>query len=564
MAPKMKSRQKASQEYWEEREKEALKQTRLTEEQFAAEIEKIYGDMRREVNSRISNWYVRYADESGIDIAEAKKRVSKLDMEEYAELARKYVELARKEETRALAFTDEANEQMKLYNLTMKVNRLENLKAQIGLELCGGFSQLEKKYGTFLNEQMMGEFDRQSGILAMTTQRPEAIRRQAEAVVNGSFHNATFSERLWNQQDALKGELDRLLARSLIQGLNPRAVAPELRKKFGASEMAADLLMITELCRVQTEAQKLAFQEYGYEEYTFICNGGACPECEGLSGKHFKVKDMQPGLNAPPMHPRCRCSTAAYMDREAFEKWLEALESGENVRWKDFESYQPSRMSAADDSTGSVIHWPGPGEKITEKAFKEIRNYANGKGIQIAGVKKSDLDIELIRDAIDRVSEVLDKYNIREKLKFPFTMDFSHSLRSVDFAESYPGTNHIIYFNKNAYRSLDALKREYGKLEEDGFFVKGTDYRAIPYHEMGHIIADIFNINSLELAKKITGLQDDQDVLENMVKELSEYSAKPGGDEIIAECYSAVLSGVDNEFALKFIRECDKIILEER
>ena len=90
MAPKMKSRQKASQEYWEEREKEALKQTRLTEEQFAAEIEKIYGDMRREVNSRISNWYVRYADESGIDIAEAKKRVSKLDMEEYAELARKY------------------------------------------------------------------------------------------------------------------------------------------------------------------------------------------------------------------------------------------------------------------------------------------------------------------------------------------------------------------------------------------------------------------------------------------------------------------------------------------
>lgn len=338
MAPKMKSRQKASQEYWEEREKEALKQTRLTEEQFAAEIEKIYGDMRREVNSRISNWYVRYADESGIDIAEAKKRVSKLDMEEYAELARKYVELARKEETRAQAFTDEANEQMKLYNLTMKVNRLENLKAQIGLELCGGFSQLEKKYGTFLTEQMMEEFDRQSGILAMTTQRPEAVRRQIEAVVNGSFHNATFSERLWNQQDALKSELDRLLSRALIQGLNPRAVAPALRKKFGASEMAADLLMITELCRVQTEAQKMAFKEYGYEEYTFICNGGACEACEGLSGKHFKVSEMQPGLNAPPMHPRCRCSTAAYMDREKFDKWLDALERGEDVRKGEFEN----------------------------------------------------------------------------------------------------------------------------------------------------------------------------------------------------------------------------------
>ena len=346
MAPKMKSRQKASQEYWEEREKEALKQTRLTEEQFAAEIEKIYGDMRREVNSRISNWYVRYADESGIDIAEAKKRVSKLDMEEYAELARKYVELARKEETRAQAFTDEANEQMKLYNLTMKVNRLENLKAQIGLELCGGFSQLEKKYGTFLTEQMMEEFDRQSGILAMTTQRPEAIRRQAEAVVNGSFHNATFSERLWNQQDALKSELDRLLSRALIQGLNPRAVAPALRKKFGASEMAADLLMITELCRVQTEAQKMAFKEYGYEEYTFICNGGACEACEGLSGKHFKVSEMQPGLNAPPMHPRCRCSTAAYMDREKFDKWLEGHSGNLGTEYESEEYLKTSAASS--------------------------------------------------------------------------------------------------------------------------------------------------------------------------------------------------------------------------
>lgn len=87
--------------------------------------------------------------------------------------------------------------------------------------------------------------------------------------------------------------------------------------------MTADLLMITELCRVQTEAQKLAFQEFSYEDYTFICNGGACNECEALNGKHFKVKDMQAGRNAPPMHPRCRCSTAAYMPREVFEKWLE-------------------------------------------------------------------------------------------------------------------------------------------------------------------------------------------------------------------------------------------------
>ena len=323
MAKKMKSRQSASQDYWERREKEALKQTRASEEEFAGKIGQVYKDMRKDINDRINRWYIRYANDSEIDITEAKKRVSKLDIEEYSELAKKYVALSRDEETRAQAFTDEANEQMKIYNLTMKVNRLENLKAQMGLDLCGGFSKLQKNYGEFLTDQMMKEFERQSGILGMTTTNPRRFRRQMEAIVNGSFHNATFSQRLWNHQDALKGELDRLLTRALIQGLNPRTVAPELKKKFDSSEQAADLLMITELCRVQTEAQKLSFQEFGYEDYTFICNGGACKECEALNGKHFKVKDMQAGRNAPPMHPRCRCSTAAYMDREKFEKWLE-------------------------------------------------------------------------------------------------------------------------------------------------------------------------------------------------------------------------------------------------
>ena len=323
MAEKIKSRRNASLDYWERREKEALKQTRASEEEFAEKIGQVYKDMRKDINDRINRWYVRYANDSEIDITEAKKRVSKLDIEEYAELAKKYVALSRSQETRAEAFTDEANEQMKIYNLTMKVNRLENLKAQMGLDLCGGFSKLQKNYGEFLTDQMMQEFTRQSGILGMTTTNPRRFRRQMEAIVNGSFHNATFSQRLWNQQDALKGELDRLLTRALIQGLNPRTVAPELKKKFDSSEQAADLLMITELCRVQTEAQKLAFQEFGYDDYTFICNGGACKECEALNGKHFKVKDMQAGRNAPPMHPRCRCSTAAYMDREAFEKWLE-------------------------------------------------------------------------------------------------------------------------------------------------------------------------------------------------------------------------------------------------
>lgn len=40
----------------------------------------------------------------------------------------------------------------------------------------------------------------------------------------------------------------------------------------------------------------------GAEEYEFLANSGCCNVCKRLDGKHFKIKDMEPGVNAPPMH----------------------------------------------------------------------------------------------------------------------------------------------------------------------------------------------------------------------------------------------------------------------
>lgn len=126
----------------------------------------------------------------------------------------------------------------------------------------------------------------------------------------------------------MKAELSKLLQSGLIQGKNPRALARELQKHFNVSTANAERLMRTELARVQTEAQKQSFIRNGFEEYEFIANSGCCDVCQGLNGKHFKVAKMMPGENAAPMHPHCRCSTAAYEDNDEYEAWLNYLESG--------------------------------------------------------------------------------------------------------------------------------------------------------------------------------------------------------------------------------------------
>lgn len=270
-----------------------------------------------QITKEINDFYVKYAKKEGITMSEAKKRVKKLDINAYAEKAKKYV--------KNKDFSDEANDEMRLYNLTMKVNRLEMLKAQIGLELVDGFNDLQKYFDQKMTERTLEEFERQAGILGKTIQNNT---ERAKVIVNASFHNATFSDRIWMNQTLLKSEISKLLQTGMIQGRNPRVLAAELTKKFGVNRRSAERLMITELARVQTEAQRQSLERNGFTEYTFIANGDCCPICAAIDGKHFKVKDMMPGENAAPMHPNCRCSSAPYEDDEEYEAWLDYLDKG--------------------------------------------------------------------------------------------------------------------------------------------------------------------------------------------------------------------------------------------
>ena len=308
-----------SQEYWKKRETEAKKHNIQDEEEYNRQIQEIYENMLDQINKEINGFYARYAKKEKITMAEAKRRADQLDIKAYERKAKKYV--ATKD------FSDQANEEMRIYNLTMKVNRLELLKANIGLEMVSGFDEMQKYFDKKLSERTIEEFRRQAGILGASVMKNG---KMVHAIVNASFQNATYSERIWGYQGMLKAEIQGLLASGLIGGKNPKVLARHLEKRFGVSRSNAERLMITELARVQTEAQKQSFIRNGFEEYEYVAcsKTDVCSICQALDGKHFKIEDMMPGTNAPPMHPRCHCSVAAYEDSEDYEKWLDFLDQG--------------------------------------------------------------------------------------------------------------------------------------------------------------------------------------------------------------------------------------------
>lgn len=326
-----------SRDYWLQREAEQLKHNITDEAEYDRELKRIYQNMLDACQKEIDSFYGKYAAAEGISIAEAKKRVSKHDVKAFERTAARYV----KERN----FSKQANEELRLYNATMRINRLEMLKANIGLELIAGHDELDKFMGSVLKGRTEAELKRQAGILGKTIKNNAQL---ANAIVNGSFHNGTFSDRIWQYQDIMRQDLGKLLQQGLIQGKGARAIAKDLKKYWygndpktgGGATYCMERLMRTELARVQTEAQKQSFERNGFEMYQFICNvnptkHGTCPVCQRLANQDkglgkgvYLVADMMPGTNAPPMHPHCRCSTAAYEDDEEYEAWLDYLDKG--------------------------------------------------------------------------------------------------------------------------------------------------------------------------------------------------------------------------------------------
>lgn len=78
----------------------------------------------------------------------------------------------------------------------------------------------------------------------------------------------------------------------------------------------------------QILAQRDSFIRNGFAEYEFIANRDCCDVCRNLNGKHFPVRKLAIGVNAPPMHEGCRCSISAYSDREEFDEWLDFVSKG--------------------------------------------------------------------------------------------------------------------------------------------------------------------------------------------------------------------------------------------
>lgn len=298
--------------HWQERE--AIKDNIERDKELTIEVNKRLDQLMKDVETEINRELQAYAKGQNIDLEEVYQRINEMDVKAFEKKVKEYV--------KNKDFSATANYELKIYNRKMRINRLEWIKSMLGIELVNGFDDIEKMLDEYFKESAKREMMKQAGILGDTVMNnySEVI----EKVINGSFHNATFSKRIWQYQEELKAELDKLLSRQMVNGHNPRRVARDLRKEFDATKFEAERMMRTESARIQGELQKSSYERFKVKEYEWVTEPTACSVCKDIArGGRYKVKDMEIGINMIPAHPNCRCSTVPVSDREEMLKDFE-------------------------------------------------------------------------------------------------------------------------------------------------------------------------------------------------------------------------------------------------
>lgn len=307
--------------YWEEREKKWIQDNIKSDQSLSKSLKERYEELIKTINDDINRYYMNYASRDHISMDEAIKKVAGFDVKAFEATAKKMVE--------DKDFSEYANERLRAYNATMRINRLEMLKAQIGQELVNVDASTEKELRAHLTQKYQDEVKRQAGILGKY--RGDQIADKVDQIINASFHGATWSQRLWVSHSELKAKLDALLTRSMIQGLNPKTLVsslmPLISKAVNNRRYVAERLAITETARVQDQAQMDSFKDSGYEYCVWVAEPTACEQCQDIANAHDGVYPIAkvPGI---PVHASCRCSKAAYVPDK---KELESLQDKINA-----------------------------------------------------------------------------------------------------------------------------------------------------------------------------------------------------------------------------------------
>ena len=298
--------------YWKKRF-ELLEQSQNQKgTQCYANIERQYRQAQREIEKQIARWYQRFADNNGVTIQEARRMLTRKELEELKWDINQYIKYG---EENAISGT--WMKQLENASAQYHISRLEALKMQTQQSIEAMFgSQLDSIDSAMRDIYKSGyyrtAFEIQKGV-GVGWDFATLDKKTIAKVINKPWavDGKSFSERVWGNRQKLINELNTELTRNIILGQDPQKAIDAIAKKMNASKNVTGRLVMTEEAFFSSAAQKDCFDELDVELFEIVAtiDSHTSEICQEMDGKVFPMSQWEVGVTAPPFHVWCRTTT---------------------------------------------------------------------------------------------------------------------------------------------------------------------------------------------------------------------------------------------------------------
>lgn len=312
-----------NRKYWQKRFSDLENAQNQYGQRTFHQIEPAFDKAQRQIQAQIETWYQRYADNNGITMAEARKQLTAAELQELQWGVQDYIKYGQEN-----AINQQWMKQLENASARYHISRLEALKLR-------SQNALEVAYGNELDSiDSMMKFLYQSGYYHTCFEVQKGFNigweigqideRKLQKVIGKPWASdgKTFSDRIWQAKTTMVNDLHQQLTRTIIQGKAPDEAINNMTKylqdKTKNAKYNAGRLVMTEQAFISSAAQKDAFNDLDVEEFEIVAtlDSHTSEICQEMDGKHFPMKDFEPGVTAPPFHVWCRSTTVPYFDDE--------------------------------------------------------------------------------------------------------------------------------------------------------------------------------------------------------------------------------------------------------
>lgn len=411
--------------YWRKRAIELAEKQKREDDDLCLRFHREYERILHELDKEISIFYARYAANESVSMADARRLLRDAELEDFRMSL---------DEFRDKALAGGFDKELEEVYLRSRISRLQALQTQVELRMMELFGSQRDVLRDHLQERYTDTYYRtvyavsQQMNVASTFARidPQTV----EKILAVPWLGSEFSSRIWADKDKLTRELMQTLSRGFVRGDSLDRMTKEFAKRMGVSESRAAVLIHTESAHMAAEAAEQGYRETGVQSYRFeaALDLKTCAMCGALDQREFPLAEHETGINYPPLHPRCRCTTVPVTEfRIGSKRAARNPATGKTEYVEKKLTYEEWRKKYVEEDADKT-EWEEYQRVLGEKAPKTLEEFRN---IKYTESKKWGIMMENKRlfEKIDSTETYSPEYRAKLKETYQYFSDAGFAFR---------------------------------------------------------------------------------------------------------------------------------------